>query len=111
MTVSPKDLEFPLSILVAVAENGVMGYKDRLPWHISSDLKRFRKLTLNHPIIMGRKTFESIGKALKKRKNIVLTSKRNLASCDVFPASSLEEALELARQENPKEVFIIGGRQ
>lgn len=105
-----------LSCVVAVAENDVIGGPDGLPWHQSSDLKRFRKLTMGHPLIMGRKTYEAIGRELPGRDNIVLT--RDPAKVPrlpgVLPASTLREAIRYARccaeARGVNEIFVIGGR-
>ncbi|HOP04329.1 MAG TPA: dihydrofolate reductase [Tenuifilaceae bacterium] len=96
-----------ISIIVAIAENNVIGKNNQLIWHISEDLKRFKLLTTGHCIIMGRKTFESIGKALPKRTNIVVSrnEKYRAEGCQVV--NSLETALGLC--PNYDEVFIIGG--
>ena len=108
---------FTLSIIVAIAENGVIGHKGNLPWRLGSDLRRFRKLTMGHPLIMGRKTFEAIGKPLDGRDSIVV-SRSNLSlalNSHVFGASSLEEALTIARTQSEvrsiKEAFVIGGAE
>ncbi|MEM6794261.1 MAG: dihydrofolate reductase [Acidobacteriota bacterium] len=97
-----------LSLVVAVAENGVIGRDGGLPWRLSGDLRFFKKLTVGHTILMGRKTFESIGRPLPKRRSIVLT--RRAAARDLPPgveiARSLEEALERAAGER---TFVIGG--
>ena len=109
--------DFTLSLSVAVAENGVIGLGDKLPWRISRDLRRFRKLTMGHPIIMGRKTFESIGKPLDGRDSIVVSrSNPSLAlNPHLFSAASLEEALttarRLAKARGVKEAFVIGGAE
>ncbi len=95
-----------LSIIAAVAENGVIGRDNALPWHLPDDLKWFKNLTTGHTIIMGRKTFESIGKPLPNRRTIVLTSQPDLVA-GVPAAPDLPSALELARDE--REVFVIGG--
>ena len=109
--------EFTLSLIVAIAENGVIGQNGKLPWRLGSDLRRFRKLTMGHPLIMGRKTFEAIGKPLDGRDSIVI-SRSNLSlalNSHVFGASSLEEALTTARTQakarGVKEAFVIGGAQ
>jgi len=96
-----------ISIIVAVAENNAIGYDNHLLWHISEDLKRFKSLTTGHHIIMGRKTFESVGKPLPGRINIVISRQANYRVEGCLVAKSLEEALELAKQDT--EVFIIGG--
>ena len=107
--------EFTLSLIVAIADNGVIGRGGKLPWRLGSDLRRFRKLTMGHPLIMGRKTFEAIGKPLDGRDSIVVSRKTvSLAlNSHVFGASSLEEALTIARGQakarRVKEAFVIGG--
>lgn len=101
-----------VSIIVAVAKNNVIGCANRLIWHISEDLKRFKALTSGHPIIMGRKTFESIGRVLPGRTNIVISRNNELSYDGVVMASSLEEALDIAsKAEGGDHVFIIGGEQ
>ena len=96
-----------ISIIVAVAENNAIGYDNHLLWHISEDLKRFKSFTTGHHIIMGRKTYESVGKPLPGRINIVISRQANYSAEGCLVAKSLEEALELAKQDS--EVFIIGG--
>ena len=121
-----------ISIIAAASENNVIGNRGKLPWHLPADLKHFRKLTEGHPVIMGRKTYESIlrlrsghsvGRPLPKRRNIVISRKKGLKlpGCEV--ASSLEEALRVVQTHLPREapggakwgtptpleVFIIGG--
>jgi len=98
-----------ITIIVAISENLVIGHRNTLPWHISEDLKNFKKITLNHSVIMGRKTFESIGKPLKYRRNIVISRNKNLQISGVEIVSSLDDAICLAKSED--EVFIIGGEQ
>jgi len=98
-----------ITIIVAISENLVIGHRNTLPWHISEDLKNFKKITLNHSVIMGRKTFESIGKPLKYRRNIVISRNKNLQVSGVEIASSLDDAICLTKAED--EVFIIGGEQ
>ena len=104
-----------IALVVAVAENGVIGNEGKLPWHLSSDLKFFRKVTMNKPLIMGRKTFESIGKPLDGRDNIVISRNSSLKAPGVLAAADLEEALELARAKararGADEIPIIGGAQ
>lgn len=99
-----------ISIIAAVSENGVIGQGNRLPWHISEDLKRFRELTTNHVVIMGRKTFESIGRALPNRINIVVTHDKEFSAPGCIVCHSLEDALEIG-QENDDKIFVIGGEQ
>jgi dihydrofolate reductase len=98
-----------ISIIVAAATNGVIGRDGRLPWHISDDLRRFKKLTTGNPIIMGRRTFESIGKPLPDRRNIVISGQKGLTieGCEVV--ASPDEALSLASDAD--EVFVIGGNR
>lgn len=85
-----------VSIMVAVAENGVIGRDGGLPWRLSSDLKRFKALTIGKPVVMGRKTFESIGKALPGRHCLVVTRDRSFRADGVDTAASLDEAIRLA---------------
>lgn len=97
-----------VSIIVAIAENGIIGDKNALLWSIKEDMRRFRTTTTGHPVIMGRKTFESIGRPLPKRTNVVITRGDNtFEGCEV--AHSLEEAVAMFPKE--EEVFIIGGAQ
>jgi dihydrofolate reductase len=108
------DAVFRLSLVVAVADNGVIGHAGALPWRLGGDLKRFRKLTMGHPLIMGRRTFESIGKPLDGRDSIVVTSKAQTADRpDLYFVPSLGKALELAearaKARGVQEVFVIGG--
>jgi len=108
-----------ISSVVAIGNghlhNRVIGDGNGLLWHIPDDLKRFKQLTMGHPVIMGRKTFESIlailGKALPGRTNIVITRDSNWTHPDVIVAHSLEEALEKARALDSEEIFIGGGGQ
>ena len=96
-----------LSLIVAMAENRAIGVDNRLPWHLPADLKHFRALTMGHPIIMGRKTFDSIGRILPGRRNIVVTRNRDYARENVEMVHSLDEALDRCKEES--EVFVIGG--
>jgi len=96
-----------LSIIVAAAENGVIGCKGQLPWHISADLRRFRKLTTGHSIIMGRKTYVSIGRPLPERRSIVLSRNREYTIEGVEVVTDFAEALNRTNKE--EEVFVIGG--
>lgn len=100
-----------ISIIVAKTENDVIGKDNQLLWRLSADLKQFRVLTTGHAVIMGRKTFESIGKALPNRTNIVISRQINLdLPIGVFQADSLEKAIEMAKNaEGSEEIFIIGG--
>lgn len=97
-----------VSIIVAIANNNAIGKNNQLLWHLSKDLKRFKSLTMGHPIIMGRKTFESIGRPLPGRRNIVISN--TLAPMENLEiAHSLHEAIDSCKSE--KEIFIIGGGQ
>ena len=97
-----------LAIIAAVSENGVIGKDGGLPWHIPEDLKYFKANTTGHAIIMGRKTYDSIGRPLPKRRNIVVTRNAELKIEGVEVVTSLEAAIELARTED-EEPRIIGG--
>jgi dihydrofolate reductase len=96
-----------VALIAAVARNGVIGARNGLPWHLPEDLKHFRTLTSGHTVIMGRKTWESIGKPLPNRQNIVVSRRAGLLIGGASVAHSLEEALSLAVREDP--VFVIGG--
>lgn len=97
------------SIIVAIAQNGTIGDKNALLWHIKEDMRFFRTTTSGHPVIMGRKTFESLGsKPLPKRKNIVIT-RSDVEFEGAFVAHSLEEAIAMV--DDDAEVFIMGGAQ
>lgn len=102
-------------IIVAMTPDRVIGRGGRLPWHVPGDLAFFKRATTGHAVIMGRKTFESIGKPLPGRRNIVLTRGKALAdvtdptALDIVP--SLEQALSLCRARDEQKVFIIGGGQ
>jgi dihydrofolate reductase len=103
----------PLVIVVAVAENGVIGREQLLPWRIPGDLKHFKAVTMGKPLVMGRKTHESIGKPLPGRTNLVLTRDQDWRAEGVIIAHSLEEILRLANEDANKtganEIAIIGG--
>ncbi len=96
-----------LSIIVAMSKNNVIGRGGELPWRLSADLQRFKRLTMGHPIIMGRKTFDSIGRPLPGRTSIVITRQANYRNVGVLIARSLPEAIRLAGDTD--EVFVIGG--
>lgn len=105
--------DLPISMIVAVSENGVIGRDGSLPWRLSSDLKVFRKLTMDKPIVMGRRTFQSIGKALDGRDNIVVTRDPEFEAADVSTCESVTDALTLARilatTRGAEEIMVIGG--
>ena len=96
-----------VSLLAAMAENRVIGRAGALPWHLPDDLKRFRRLTLDHTVIMGRRTFDEIKRPLAYRRNVVITRNRSFAAQGVTVVPNLAEALALGATE--QEVFVIGG--
>jgi|TARA_Y100000310_G_scaffold344724_2_gene459063 dihydrofolate reductase len=96
-----------VSFVVAMGKNRVIGKDNSLPWSMPADMKRFKELTTGKTIVMGRKTFESIGKALPNRKNIILTRDENYKAEHCIVVNSIEEALEIAESE--EEVMVIGG--
>jgi len=98
-----------ISIIVAMAENRAIGKDNQLLWHISADLKRFKKITMGHPIIMGRKTFESIGKVLPGRQNIIITRKEEYQVDGGSVCHNPEAALKCCA--DAEEAFIIGGAE
>lgn len=98
-----------ISIIAAVSKNNVIGFKGKLPWHLSDDLKNFKRLTTGHVVIMGRKSFESIGKPLPDRVNIVLTRNENYHQDGVLTASGFQDALDIAEKMQDDQVFVIGG--
>src|SRR5215204_5651553 len=100
-----------LSLLVAASENNVIGKDNQLPWHLPNDLKYFKNQTWGMPILMGRKTFESIGKALPGRKSIVITRSGDWKREGVEVVHSIEESVERAKQFGAKEIFVIGGAE
>jgi dihydrofolate reductase len=98
-----------ITIVVAMAENGVIGDSNRLPWHLPADLKHFKALTIGKPIAMGRKTFQSIGKPLPERRNLVLTRDRSFSAPGVETVASFEDALILTASS--PELMVIGGAE
>jgi dihydrofolate reductase len=100
-------------LVAAIGENNVIGCEGQMPWRLKSDLRHFRALTLDKPAVMGRKTFESIGKPLDRRTNIVITRNAEFAAEGVETASSLQAALDLARKDAERrgadEIMVIGG--
>src|ERR1700728_3483038 len=105
--------DVPLVLVAAVARNGIIGANGGLPWQISSDLKRFKALTWGKPLLTGRKTFESIGRALPGRETIVVTRDPAFASPGVFVARSVEAGLDLAteraRAMDADKIIVAGG--
>ncbi|MEJ7691742.1 dihydrofolate reductase [Daejeonella sp.] len=98
-----------ISLIVATDEKNGIGKNNQLPWHLPADLKHFKTLTTGHPIIMGRKTFESIGKALPNRRNIVISRQASYVAEGADVVSSLQDAFDLCDDEI--EAFVIGGAQ
>ena len=95
--------------MAAVAENGVIGAKDALPWHLPTDMKHFKALTSGHTIIMGRRTFETLRRPLPNRRNVVLTRDRAYQARGAFVVHDFDEALSLAPEHD--EVFVVGGSE
>ena len=101
-----------LALIAAMARNRVIGRHNTLPWRLPADMRRFRELTTGHPLLMGRRTFESLGRPLPLRSNIVMTSDRSFAPEGCLVAHSLEQALAIAATHVPAdspEIFVIGG--
>ena len=96
-----------ISVIAAMSENRVIGRDGALPWHLPTDLARFKSITTGHTVIMGRKTFESVGRPLPQRRTIVITRNNDYQAAGVFIAHSLDEALDHAARED--EIFILGG--
>jgi dihydrofolate reductase len=110
---SPSDGAPVITIVVAVADNGVIGDGEGMPWHLPEDLKRLKAMTMGKPLIMGRKTYSSIGRPLPGRLNIVLSRDQEFAPEGVTVARNFEDALEAARRETARtgagEIIIFGG--
>lgn len=98
-----------VSVIVAMARNRVIGRDNRLPWHLPADLRRFKALTMGHHIVMGRKTWESIGRLLPGRTMVIVTRDPDFQVAGATMAASLDEALDVCRDD--PEVFVIGGEQ
>jgi dihydrofolate reductase len=100
-------------LVVAISENGVIGRNGKLPWRLKSELQHFKRVTLNHPVVMGRKTFQSLKRPLSQRTNIVLTRRAGEAKPGVIYASDLDEGLALARADAEARgvgaIMVIGG--
>jgi dihydrofolate reductase len=99
----------PVYLVAAVAANGIIGVNGKLPWHLPEDLRHFKRLTLGHPVIMGRKTWESLKRPLPGRENIVVSRQAGYEAPGAAVAGSLEAALALCAEE--KMAFVIGGTQ
>ena len=101
-----------LSIIVAMTDDLVIGREGRLPWRLSDDLKRFKRLTMGHVLLMGRKTYESIGRPLPGRRTIVLSRQAGLQGDGVELSSNMDEAVRIAEQgESQRELFVVGGAE
>jgi dihydrofolate reductase len=100
-----------ISLIVAMDEQRGIGKEGKLPWRLSSDLKRFRELTMGHHLIVGRKTFESIGKPLQGRQMIVVTHDENFKAAGCIVSHSIDRAFDVARARGESEVFVIGGAE
>ncbi len=98
-------------MIAAVAQNHVIGRKNDLPWHLPDDFAFFKRKTSHHPIIMGRKSLESLGKPLPNRTNIVITRNKGLQAAGVTIVHTLDEAIAAARSINQEEIFVIGGAE
>ena len=97
-----------ITLVAAIASNNVIGKENSLPWNIPEDLKRFKQMTSGHTILMGRKTFDSIGRPLPNRQNIVMTKDENFEREGIKVINDFDEALELIKKSN-EDVFVIGG--
>src|SRR5579871_1528577 len=100
-----------LSAILAMDKNALIGANGTLPWRLPADLQHFKKTTINHAIIMGRRTYDSLGKPLPNRTNIILTTDRQFNAGNCLIAHNLDEALTLARTHEQEEIFIIGGAE
>ncbi len=98
-----------ISLIVATDERGGIGKDNQLPWHLASDLKRFKQLTMGHHIVMGRKTYETIGKSLPGRVMVIITRNENYSPQGCLVVNSLKAAIDLAKNSHESELFIIGG--
>ncbi|MBN1168487.1 dihydrofolate reductase [Candidatus Woesebacteria bacterium] len=98
-----------ISLIAAVSENNVVGSKGKIPWYLPADFAYFKKITTGHHVVMGQTTYNSIGKPLPERKNIVLTYNKDLLIEGCVVKNSIEDAIEHANKNKEKELFIIGG--
>jgi len=100
-----------ISFIVAASENNVIGKDNKLPWCLPTDMRYFKNVTWGMPVIMGRKSFESLGKALKGRTNIVVSRNKDWKAPDVQVVQTIDQAITRATQSDAKEIFIIGGAE
>lgn len=98
-----------ISLIVAAASNNAIGKDGKMPWHLPNDMKHFKNITWGMPVVMGRKTFESLGKALPGRKNIVISRQPAWNAEGVVVVKNMEDALFVAKQTDANEVMVIGG--
>lgn len=99
-----------ISLIVVHDKNRVIGYENKMPWHLPGELKYFKETTMGKPMIMGRKTFESIGRPLPGRENIIITRNKDYQHEGIVVVGSLQEAIEIANNES-REIMIIGGEE
>ncbi len=111
MPIIPPSSAIQITLIAALARNRVIGQGNALPWRLPEDLKRFKELTLGHPIIMGRKTWTSLGRPLPGRTNIVISRSPEFAAAGAVMVRSLHEAIEAAASSGTAEAFIIGGAE
>lgn len=104
-------MKVKISIIVAIGKNRELGKNNKLLWSLSKDMKRFRDKTRNHPVIMGRKTFQSIGRVLPHRTNIIVTRNSDLKVPGAYVFPSMQDSIEFAKTKESEEIFIIGGAQ
>jgi dihydrofolate reductase len=98
-----------ISLIVAAATNNAIGKDGRMPWYLPNDMKHFKNVTWGMPVIMGRKTFDSLGKALPGRKNIVITRQHDWKAANTVTVKNIDDALFVAKETDAKEVMVIGG--
>jgi dihydrofolate reductase len=100
-----------ISLIAAASENSVIGKDNKLPWHLPTDMKYFKNITWGMPVIMGRKSFEALGEALRGRTNIVVTRNKKWKAEGVKTVQTIDQAINVASQTDAKEIYIIGGGQ
>jgi dihydrofolate reductase len=107
----PREAAPAITLIAAMDENGLIGAGGGLPWHLPADLRWFKRTTMGKPILMGRRTFAAIGRALPGRRNLVLTRDRDFAKPGCVRVASLDDAIAAARNEAAAEIMVIGGAQ